>query len=728
MSSIPKKYVTLGLRREKNLSDTEVPETALNSLLDNLVNEPTGNFLSEDLNAIRGIQNTNITSTRLSEIAGLTVTASVPETVDGSLVIVDRVVTPLITLNDRLENAKIVTGEIPAIQGGNGLLARFVPSSDIFPGTKLSTGSDIFVTRPEQIVELFWDNGYFNFPSFIDSSFDDQYGGVQWTGYFVPSLRDPNVNIVVFTTGLFIFEVDPTETNSWITVSSIYSDTRTLSTVSADGLVTQVTLAAGEVKYVAIGDLIDVENDIQVSGVNLTTSVVTFSNQFLVTNNQITLRKTLGQTITRSVVNLPPLEVGKQIKVRISYWYPDTDESILEKYIEFNYIGSQLSYTNLYSVEPGDVPEEFEIRQFLIDAVSPYQNKVGQSFDERKVYFNNSILLNYSPNKTNLTSIRKQGPVNVTFSSTSNIISGTMTNAELGNIIVPVDQTSPINSIVKIKDTISDTVKVIDNNIAQTATISVNIVDHRGFINWYRATSSGAIVTLTSGTTNDLNKGYLIVTSTSNGYIRIIEINSSTTFTTSSNLNLTGTEIIYAYGDRSLVDRSKDVFCNGVFGQVLSLNASQGATTLTLESVAGITNGRYVQFDGIIPANTTVVGEPVGNVVTISNPLTLPLSSSNTVVFVPSVLGGTVNREGCVVPLNTAPPFTGTANGLSTDGKNIKTDSGITSLSVTVDNFSAVIPSLNVASTSDTLFDRKVSIKAKIGNTLRSFSVLSKSN
>jgi hypothetical protein len=728
MSSIPKKYVTLGLRRERNLSDTEVPETALNSLLDNLVNEPTGNFLSEDLDAIRGIQNTNITSTRLSELAGITVTASSTETIEGTPVIVDRVLTPLITLNDRLENAKIVTGEIPAIQGGDGLLARFIPSADINVGSKSSTGDNIFVTRPEQNVELFWDNGYFNFPSFIDPSFEDQYGGIQWTGYFTPSLRDPDINIVIFTAGLFIFEIDPTETNSWITVSSLYSDVRTLTTVSANGFVDQVTLAAGEIKFVAVGDIVNVANDVTVSGVNLSTSVVTFSSQTLVTDNQITLRKTLGQTITRSVVNLPPIELGKQIKIRFSFWFPDNGEPILEKYLDLQYIGSQLRFTNLYSTKPNDPPEEFEIRQFLVDAVSPYQNKVGQSLDNKNVYFNNSILLTYSPNKTSLNSIRTQGPVSVTFNTSNNIISGTMPNVEVGNILVPVDQASPINSIVRIKDTISSNVRVVDNNIGLSQAISVNIVDHRGFISWYRATSSGSIVTLISGSTSDLTVGMLIVTSASNGYIRIIEINSPSTFTTSSNVNLTGTEIIYVYSDKSLIDKSKDVFCNGVFGQVVSVDAPQGATQLTLSSVSGVADGQYIQFDGIIPSNTQVVGPPVGNVITISNALTVPLSSSNTVVFVPQALGGVINREGCVIPLNTAPPFSGTTTGLSTSGKGIKTDVGITDLSVTANFISANILSGNTTTTTDTTFDRKLAIKAKIGNTLRSFSVLSKSS
>lgn len=734
MSNISKKFVTLGLRRERNLSDTEVPETALNSLLDNLVDEPNKSFLSEDLNAIRGIQNTNITPNKLSELAGITVNTSISELFEGNPVIVERPITPLITLNDRIENAKIVTGEIPAIQGGNGLLARFVPSSNISTGTKLSTGDDIFITSSEQTVEIFWDNGFFNFPSALDTSFVDQYGGIQWTGFFAPALRDPNINIVIFTTGLFIFEIDPNETNSWITASSLFSDVRTLSTISANGTVSQVTLDTGEIRFVGVNDLVNGTEDVAVTDVNLSTSVVTFSKQTPITSNQVTFRKILGQTITRSTVNLPAIEVGKQIKIRFSFWFPDNSELLLEKYLEFNYISSQLRYTNLYSSKPSDTPDPFEIRSFLSDAVSPYQTNVGGSLDNKNVYFNNSINLSYNPNKTSLASIRTQGPVSVTFSNFDNIIRGTMPNAQIGNIIVPASSESSINSIVRIKDTISANVRVIDNSIGVSETISVNIADHRGFINWYRATSLGSVVTLTAGDAKDLTVGMLIVTSTSNSYIRVTEINSSTTFTTSTELNLSGTQIIYAYGDRSLIDRSKDIFCDGVFGRTVTTNALQGATQLTLDSVTNVADGQYIQFDGVIPINTQVVGAAAGNVVTISNPLTAPLSSSNTVVFVPQTLGGVINREGCVVPLDTSPPFSGTERGLATSNKGIKTDSGIATLAVTVNSVSTsnTFDSANITTISynpsATTFDRKFSIKSKIGNTIRSFSVLSNSS
>jgi hypothetical protein len=723
----PNKYVTFGLRRDRNLIDVSNPKEALNNLLNDVVNDPTGTLLSEDLDAIRGLQNTNINPTRLSELSGITVESSVIEEVEGNLVIVNRPTEPLLRLIDRLENARVITGEIPAIQGGDGLLARFIPSADINSGTKLSTGDDIFNLNTEQTVEVFWDNGYFNFPPSLDDKFNDEYGGIQWTGYFVPELRDPSIAITILTTGLFIFEIDPTETDTWETLSSIYSENRTLTTVETGSGLTQVTLEPGEIKFVAVGDFVD--NDIQVSSVNLSTSVITFSGPVDISNNQLEVSKVLGNTITRSVVNLPPLEVGEQIKIRLNFWFPNNGENLSEKYLELRYIGDELRYTNLYSIKPDDTPGEFEIRQFLLDAVSPSQNNVGLNLDNKKFYLNNSLILSYSPEGLiNLTAIRKQGPVNINFSETSNIITGSMESVSNGNIIVPADPANvSISSTIRIKDTIGANTRVVDNNIGATETVSVNFIEHKGFIGWYKATSSGAVVTVTLGDTANLSKGFLVITPTSNSYIKITEITNPTTFVTSSNLGLVGTQIIYVYSDRSLVDKSKDIFCNGVFGKVLSVTAAAGANTLTVDSVSGVIIGQYVQFDGSIPAETQVT-DIQGNVLTISNNLLQELAASNTIVFVPQAFGGSTNREGCVIPLDTAPPFVGTAVGLSTNNRGIKSASNIPSLSITTDILSANISTNNITTTNDLTFDRKLYIKSKIVDTFRTFSVLSSSS
>ena len=232
---IPSKYVTIGLRQDKNLSDVPDPTTALNNLLNNLVSDgdSTENFISEDLDAIRGLQNTNINTEILSTLSGTTVNYSVQTTdpESGNLIVKDIPVVPTVTLKDRIDNIRSVTGSIPAYLGGTGLLARYVDSTDINTGIKTSTGATIFDINDDPITgqkkEIFWLSGTFKFPSVLDKSFKNQYGGIQWTGYFSPMIAASYIDISVSTTGLFIFEYDLNDTGNWVTAYNLYSDVRT---------------------------------------------------------------------------------------------------------------------------------------------------------------------------------------------------------------------------------------------------------------------------------------------------------------------------------------------------------------------------------------------------------------------------------------------------------------------------------------------------------------------
>lgn len=723
MSKISNKFVTLGLRSDRNLSDLLEPKSALNGLLDNLVNDPDPNktFVTEDLNAIRGIQNTNINAEKLSALSEITVKAS--SFSDGVVEISE--VTPLVRIIDRIENIKIITGEIPAIRGGNGLLATFIPSSNINPGSTSSTGNTIFTIPPDPIREIFWDVGYFNLPSFIDPTFVDEYGGIQWEGYFTPSLRDPNVNITINSTGLVMFELDRADNGNYETLLNIYSAQRSINYTSALSGNTVFVIGSANTKFVSVNDIVDQENEIVVTEVG--SDRITLSGSYTPQPpNTIIVKKELGSTSTSNTVRLPSLEIGTQVKIRLSFWFPNNGDEIREKYLELNYTSSNLPYSNLYTVKPSQQIGDLEIRKSLNEIVSPYQNNIGISGNNKNLYVNNSSLLTYSPSMNSLSQIRKSGPGNLTFSQNSNVISGSILNSsEIGNIIVPSDPASTINDIIKINDIISSSVMVVTANPNITGDVSFNILDHRGFITWFKSTSSGDTVTITNRNTNDLTVGMIVITSASSGYIRIKGVVNLTTFTTTTNLNLSGTQIIYIYSDRSLIDRSKDVFCNGVFGQVVSATANQGATTISLSSVIGVQVGQFIQFDGVIPTSTTV-SSISGNNVTISNALLAQLPASSTVVFVPSVSGGTINREGCVIPLDTAPPFIGTDTGLRTNNRNIKSKSTVSNFTVEVDEFSATVNSIFVVKpvSVDAFFNKKFFIKSRLNNQLRNFSVL----
>lgn len=1081
MASISRKYITLGLRRDKNLSDVENPRTALNNLLDNLVSTEGETFISEDLDAIRGIRNTNVNVTKVSGIAGVAVvysnidsglttfsidsmssdganqstitvntlvshglftgntiavqkaavasangiypvtvtspsaftykisskisqailvrpvslvsdgarpfstitvtmsavhnlntgdqvsisdtafaasngtfTVTVSNTTEFSYVAksfidegldvvlastttsIDTVVTdtvintfevePLVTIKDRVQAAKTITGDPPGISGGDGPITRFIPSAFIKEGTQSSVGNPwsvtdgtycawatanftsgdipgnltefgtirasrqeaqddiaavinelqykigtyqdvgevtydlttgvhafssngIFEFTTDQVQEVFWDNGFFSFPAIMDRSFDDQYGAVQWEGYFSPQPFDPAIDISFNTTGLFMFEVDRNDDGNWETLKSWYAASRDLVALSGSGTNT-ITLAPGQVKYVGVGDIVgsdpDVELPVVVNSINgndvILSDVYTLSNPTV-----LTLTKKLGQTYTYGSVRLPSVEIGDMIKIRISLWFPNNNDNMFAKVVDFSYIGSNLTFNYLYSVRPTKTPGPNEIRTFLSNALAPSQPLVGTYENNKKFYLNNSFLSTYSP-ISSLASVKKVGPVSVSFLATNRVITSasTLTNVEVGNYIVPTaaSTVTKINYPLQVLANIGGTVKVASRTFGVDFTESVTFVENKGLMSWFYATSLGTAVTLTGpfvsifsvtyGTTTTISTGtvphqfsagqrvtisdaaelnlnvtwkvlevidqYTFVigfnssaivtpyvansakvtqfntskvrvgniivyrnvsvvssitkgattTITSNGhgfsagniitisnatgftningtwtiqsattnsftidlnstsiagtytansakindYVRITSITSPLSFTTNVPLYLVGEKIIYAYTNQSLVDASKDVFCTGVFGQVLDVTVSSG-TSLVLRSVDGVATGQVIQFGNAFLNNTTVTNVDTNTkTITISQPIQQQIKGSSTLVFAPA--GTTLNKESCVIPLDTAPPFVGFSKGLSSSGKGIKSAASVSTFTLVANKLIATIPSTNV--------------------------------
>lgn len=739
-SNFSKKYKQLGLRRDRNLSDVSDKTAALNNLLNNIVSDPTGSFVSEDLDAIRGLQGTSITSEKLATLSGAAVIAT------SSQNFINEVVQPPVRLIDRVKNINTSTGGIPSFRGGDGLMARFVPSADINQTTAASTGDTAIIKRDTQFQEIFWDNGIFSFGNTIDPSFANQYGGIQWTGYFVPDLRDPSVNLYIDTTGLIIAEVDLLDSGTWTTFSSIYSADRAivLINVALNAPANSFTLSPNQRKHIGLGDFV---KGTDVTVVAVTDTTVTLSGNITLSDSTLILTKVLGETTTSVTITLPAQSPGTPIKVRFTYWYPDTGQSILEKTIRFRYIGAELQYTYLYDEKPKG-PGPLEIRQFLLDAVTPSQNSVGTVDNYKNVYVTNSLLLNeYSPlSKTTFPQIRKAGPGEVTFNSATSIISGAILGTvEAGNIIAPAspgifvgDELASITGSA-IKSDISTTTR-ISNKIwpHATRTAQVNIIDHRGFIGWYQVTGFSQFVTINlPSSTKDLAVGYLVMTNTSTGIFRITSIQNTSQFTTSPPLNLSSDNsvIIYVYSDRGLVDRTKEIYCEGVFGKLTTNPSSAGATVIAVTNLTGISVGQVVQFTGpnpvqpIIPVGTVVSGiidSPSSKLVVISNALSGILDASITVTFAPA--GTIANVESCILPLDNSPPFVGTDTGLSTSGKGI-IPVGDRALSVSASRieFSALSTS-NITPAGTPIVDRVVKLSTQLNGVLTSFSILGSSS
>ena len=804
MSILQQKYITLGLRRDLNLADLADKTAALDSLLDNLVNDggPGETFTSADLDALRGVQNLNLPIDKLRDIAGLTV-KSTTLTVGSNGVTVETTnpVEPTIRIKDRIENVKSITGDIPGIRGGLGLLARFISSSNWNTGTQTSIGSTIFNQTSDQETEVFWAGGYFSFSGSIDRTFGDQYGGIQWTGFFAPSINDTTPEITFITTGLFMFEYDPLQNDTWTVARSIYAPQRTLDVLSTNTVTpTVIVLKSGQAKFAAIGDIISITPEIVVTAVNVFTDTITVSDNYpVVADGTIILTMKLGDTSISGVVKLPFVEVAQQIKVRITWWFPANSGTLIDKNLNLNYIGGDLAYPYLYSEKPNTTFGPFEIRKFLNEVINPYQSEVGATSANKNLYVSNPYATTYSP-PSNLVDITQGGPTSVTFTVQNNSINSTVTMGavEIGSVIVPTTTRALTNitSLVQIKNDISTTFKTIPVNLGVNATETVNFINYRGLVTWFYGNVNGTNVTIVnSGTSLSLLKTGMIVIPARTIVIASIVVGATTTINTTGNhgfvanqtifinsalgstaingtrtitsitsttafvisVATTGTTytansgrlypswtsissittalgtptsfvtnfplqpagssvetILYVYANQGLYDTTKDNSCIGVFGYNVTATIPVNSSTIQLTSVAGITNGLFAQYTGSLATGTTVTNVNSGtNTITLSAPTIAEIKSPAIIVFATT----SVNKEACVVPLDTAPPFLGTIDGLSTSGKGLNSAPSVDTFTVNATALTLNMPTTDViAITADqsvtATFNRKIRINS----------------
>ena len=712
MARVSKKYASLGLRRDKNFTDLINPTIALNNLLNSIETIEGQNFVSEDLDALRSQKNSGITKEKLAELAN---TASKYSIINNG-VVTDVDVAPAIRIKDKVENIRIVTGDVPALQGGLGLLARFVAPEELNSSSKTSTGATIFDTNDFQPREVFWNRGYFNFETTLHPSFSSQSGGIQWTGYYCPDLYEERPTLRYETTGLYIIEHDPLDNGTWTVLKNIYAAERPVTVNLAATNTTTVTLVAGDGKFVAVDDELVVTpapaEPITVTAV--AGDVVTLSAQITVTLNQVlTFKKIVGETMTSGASEFPPVEIGKYIKLRLSVWWPVQTASYVAREIWFRRgvtEDQELTYPMLYAELPPS-PGPSEIRTLLTKVLTPYQPNLGLAGNNKSIFGGSSFKVLYTP-KSAQSQVTWVSNANVTFSNSSTVISSTtsLSAALKGSYIVPTvaRALTKINKLLQVVDTVNDTIKVISGKVDTSGTEVVNFVDYNGFVGWFYATSSGTTVTLQNFDNSNIRTDYIVLApnSSTTTFYRVTGKSSTNVITTNSAIGLSGEQIILVYTNKGLIDASKDTFCAGVFGRTLSATANSGTNTISVTDASGIANGQVVQFGtSINNGSTTTVTNVSGTTITLSANVTATILVGNTIVFCPS--GTTLNKEGCVIPLNTAPPFEGTLTGLSSVDYGVRSNTG--TLQVNCSSLQFVIPSGDVsqAATGLLTFDRR---------------------
>ena len=677
-------YKRIGLRRDQNLADTSNRVTSLNNLLDGLSNISGGSFISEDLNAIRDLYTSGISSTEYQQIVDTTVQVT-DESGNTSTAI------PLINFKNRLDIFSIFTNS--TTRGGDGLTANYYSNDDIDENT-----NNIFSGTPFK-TDNFWEDGDFNYSGKLDPSSIDGDGGILWEGFFGPTQTGSHT-FRIDSVNCYTFEFEK-ETHHTSGTGDKYEElarcnlTKTVSG-SASGAGSQITLTtASDTVNVSIGMSAStsgtnkISDTARVSEINSSTGVITFTadagnpvtGSFSGSNN-VTFFKTMGQS-TRNNITIPyVLNKLEKYCIRIRFFIPSAVAGgDVEKSISFN-LGTPLSgsssndlrYTSLYETDYDfsdagkGVFETFIDNSIdfggttLVDALGGGTDKD----DYVKIKTTKKIDVKYQP-KTSVSSITRS-TINCTLNNGSKVLSLNNTNnIEVGNIIFGTG--IPNDTVVE--DILTNSFIIMNNNATTTATNSLKFIDHRGFVKRVTGTSSGTTLTISSGNTTNLRTGMIVLGNDgTNGnfssYTGITTTGNSTQVTLSSSKTMTDTEL-YFYQDQGLINDSLSAFCTPVNTEclVVTTETNAGNTTIEVSGTGALDNSAtYRVLGSQFAANTQITTINADNIV-INNNTTAKLLVGEKV---------TVTKESsdidlrvlCCPPKDTSPPFTPTENGLST--------------------------------------------------------------
>lgn len=709
--TISRKYRSYGIRRLNNFSDLSNPEQALDNLLNNLQEDPERSFISRDIDAIRGLKDTEIFPSTFTEIAATAPTYTFANT-SGPQV---DFVRPIIRVQDRFNTYRSITGAAGKQGAGYGPDAWTIPVTsfklspvkgdgidDIIPN--FSTDKSNFFFRPD-----FWAVGEVFVTNTFHPSFTNGKGGIVWESFYIPDYSTTGNALSFTTTGMIHIEFDRFDTGDWIAYKSIYAPERAVRVVANNNTSTTVEIAVGDEIYVAQGDKLTTNNEIQI--IDIARNVLTLSSPInAVANDVISFEFVVGEDVVSDELYIEPVfDIGERPKIRIAWWYPNNISDPSDKYLSLRRNGnimpfSNFSNTSSYSTGP------YELQSLLDKAVTGYQPKFGDSGAYKRFRTDGVMRNTYVP-PSNFSSINKFG---ANTSAIGQFVGGRryvlasparLADTSVGNIIV---DTTPRFSIVskdtRIKRSPSDNpftgARILTKPATATANVSIRAIDHNGLVDYFITSSSNTMIKVDS--TSNLRTGMLCVThfTSPSTYYRISAIANTTTFFVTSPLGITSNNYVFVYSDSGLVDDSKKVYCQGVIGKLLTATATSGANTIIVDSTSGIVAGMRVQYTGGIDpvSNYTVATVVNGSQIRLNKGISETIDKGATVTFAPS--GSTGDKQQCVIPLDLSPPFIGTVYGLDSGGRRIVGVS-TANLDVTVLALSSNTAVVSAANTSD---------------------------
>lgn len=689
------KYRKFGLRRDRDLADLTNPREALTNLLFSI----DENFISEDLYVINGLANMNVRNSDFRQLSG-TVREYTPTFAPNSQI----PLLPIVTIQDNIDNAKAVLGDPPFLQSGDGPATYFVNSVDLIDQANVSantTGSDLYskyTIGPED----FWNTGYFNIGDKVHPTFANTYGMVQWVGY----LSNVPYTNQILTTGFLLLEQDPNDDGNWVTLKSIYDIDRDIVATYVSNSNNITTLNVGD-------DIIHVaEQDQLTFGANTyTVSSVSYNAQTITvrdSSNDLSPLSSTTVTLSNGVLDNVRYDTGyiqlfsksrfEMVKTRISVWWPEIDPQAFypEKEFVFYFEGSDMPYTYFYSnfdINSVLTPDSFKYK-FLLD------NRLGlttQEMSNNHFETSRSLLIDYDPTETYGNNIINRAR-NVTIPVPGKIqsVSGNeFDDLEVGDWIAYsyTENANTVHKFAQIQEKESDAVIFTDfavhTDTGDDASATAVGFKNKGLVGAYlydASSSTEGNITKLDGNGKDAteakidNFAYCYTSSGTPSLAqphKIIDVSGASSntatltlenFLSTTSFPVVSDAYVAVYSHTGLHELSSEADCQGVYGLEITATSLSGSNTMTFNDTSTIRLGDYVQFGTSVPQGTTVSQIVNSTTIQLSNNLVGNVNKSSTVIFIESVQGdpGATNKEFCVLPLNTAPPFLGTDTGLAT--------------------------------------------------------------
>ena len=749
-------FQKFGVIREQNLSDIEDLTVSLNNLLDKLVEDAVNDsFISEDLDCIRSISTTGITN------EGFLVFANNEETLLSPVTQTLEAFRPSKTYQNRLDIIRVFSGE-PRFSGGNGLTAKYYNANqiknDLINGdagdVPLFSGSPV-ATETGVDQNTTWTNGRFDYNGKISDAMSGFGGGVQWEGFFIPTFTGSH-EFEAHQTGLYHMDFQAEGT---LEGTGGYT---TAKRIGAENSVTVIKQDSDANNLVRLKDLSDqkfVGIGLTISGTNITSSDpddpgkigefdqatgnITLSGA-TVTGSvgdefSLTMRKKLGD-LGFARWKSPILEKFRRYKIKFRFFFPTSLENQnvnrVDKFLEFDFTEPlstkrNLRYTRLYTLDY-DFSEEAKGRVFNFrdSSVLFGGGEVGGTKSNQyiTVKTDKKIDIKYEPKKilgtgTDLiTGITRRILIVDIVSGSKLVLLSDTTGIEIGNKVFGTNVPAGAEVIEVI---INEGMFISTPFTATNSGEILTLINHRGFVKRVTGTCSGTTLSITSGNTDDLKDGMIVIGNDgTNGdfsnYTKITTSASATQLELSSSKTMTST-FFYFYQSKGLLNDSLVDFCltSGSLQTrclITTQQADIGDTEIFVEGGSNFdavgNTGWDAQGSAFDGGSSDIVGKNTGGgtfSIVINEGLVRPISSGANF----TTTNNSDSRILCCPPTDTSPPFQAIDTGLKTTENDPKLvlDKG----NLVFDNLSATISAGDVSSANaSSTVDRSILIETGV--------------